>query len=56
MAKHEHYQVRKKPKGAPGKEYRIQEQTPDGYRTIASSRSRIRANMSAGIRDSNWGK
>lgn len=52
MAKHEHFKVVKRP-DTPGPTYHIVELLPDGSsQTVAKSRSRRKANMSAGIRDS----
>jgi hypothetical protein len=49
MASHANTKVRKT---AP-RTWAIQVQTPDGYRTIGKSNSRMKANMSAGIASSN---
>ena len=52
MAKHQHYRVVKRP-DTPGPDYHIQERQPNGsMRTVAKSDDRTKANMSAGIRDS----
>lgn len=52
MARHSYFQVRKRT-DTPGKPYSIIEKLPGGRtRTVATSDSRVKANMSAGIRDS----
>lgn len=52
MAKHSFFQVRKRT-DTPGKPYSIVETLPGGRtRTVGTSDSRVKANMSAGIRDS----
>lgn len=52
MAKHSYHRVVKRT-DTPGPAYSIVEELPGGRsRTVGKSDSRVRANMSAGIRDS----
>jgi hypothetical protein len=52
MAKHNYFDVVKRT-DTPGPSYHIRELQPNGsMRTVAKSSSRVKANMSAGIRDS----
>lgn len=52
MAKHSYFKVVKRT-DTPGPDYHIVEKFPDGTtRTVGKSDSRVKANMSAGIRDS----
>lgn len=52
MAKHRFFRVVKRT-DTPGPDYHITEQQPNGsHQTVAKSTNRRKANMSAGIRDS----